>query len=237
MRYSGILLAVLAVLFAATLAGANELVVIDSDAPGLTPGRILDGAKPLELAPGTAVTVVTGDGRVKTFAGPFSGAPFAGEESAPGGSALVRSLSRLISGKTPETDELGTLRGESLVGRPDAWSIDIVRPGAHCVTDRMNVVLWRPSGVAAETLTIRRQPWGEKVSVDWPAGTNSLVWPKALPLENGGQYLVRLSSRISGTKLIVYVVPSTLPTDAHLAARMADLGCNEQALALINEMR
>jgi hypothetical protein len=75
------------------------------------------------------------------------------------------------------------------------------------------------------------------VSVDWPAGTNSLVWPKAVPLENGGQYLARLSSRISGTKLIVYVVPSTLPTDAHLAAWMADIGCNEQALALINEMR
>jgi hypothetical protein len=230
-------LAILGVLFAATLAGAGELVIIDSDAPGLTPGRILDGAKPLELAPGTTVTVVTGDGAVKTLAGPFSGVPFAREESAPGGSGLIRSLSRLMSGKAPETDELGTFLGERLVGRPDAWSIDIVRPGAHCVTDRTHAVLWRPSGVTSETLTIRRQPWGDKVSVDWPAGTNSLVWPKAVPLENGGQYLARLSSRISGTKLIVYVVPSTLPTDAHLAAWMADIGCNEQALALINEMR
>jgi hypothetical protein len=237
MRYSSVFLAVLVVLFATVVANAGELVVIDSNAPGLTPGEVLDGSRPLELAPGTAITVVTGDGRVKSIEGPFSGVPFAGEESAPGGSALIRSLSRLIGGKTPETRELGTMRGERPVGRPDAWSIDIIRSGAHCVSDRTGVLLWRPSGVTTETLTIRRQPWGEKVSVDWPAGANSLIWPKALPLENGGEYLVRLSSRISGTKLVVYVVPAKLPTNAHLAAWMADLGCNEQALALISEMQ
>jgi hypothetical protein len=227
----------LAVLFAAAVAGAGEVVVIESNAPGLSPGVVVDGSKPLELAPGTAVTLVTGDGRVKSIKGPFSGVPFAGEESAPGGSALIRSLSRLISGKSPKTGELGMMRGERLVGRPDAWSIDIIRSGAHCVTDRLHALLWRPIGVKAETLTIRRQPWGERVSVDWPAGTNSLIWPKALPLEHGGQYLVKLSSRISGTKLVVYVVPANLPTDAHLAAWMADLGCKEQALALIAEMQ
>ena len=237
MRYSGVVFAMLAVLLAAAAAGAGELVVIDSNAPGLTPGQILDGSKPLELAPGTAVTVVTVNGLVKSLEGPFSGVPFAGEESAPGESALIRSLSRLMSGKPPQTREFGMMRGERPVGRPDAWSIDIIRSGVHCVTDRTQAVLWRPSGVAAETLTIRRQPWGEKVSVDWPAGTNSLIWPKALPLENGGEYLVRLSSRISGTKLVVYMVPAKLPTNAHLAAWMADLGCNEQALALISEMQ
>jgi hypothetical protein len=227
----------LAVLFAAAVAGAGEVVVIESNAPGLSPGVVVDGSKPLELAPGTAVTLVTGDGRVKSIKGPFSGVPFAGEESAPGGSALIRSLSRLISGKSPKTGELGMMRGERLVGRPDAWSIDVIRSGAHCVTDRLHALLWRPISVKAETLTIRRQPWGERVSVDWPAGTNSLIWPKALPLEHGGQYLVKLSSRISGTKLVVYVVPANLPTDAHLAAWMADLGCKEQALALIAEMQ
>jgi hypothetical protein len=237
MRYSSFFFAILAVLLVASAAGAGELVVIDSTAPDLMRGQVLDGSEPLELGPGTAVTVVTGDGRVKTLEGPFSGVPFAGEESAPGGSVLVRTLSRLVSGKTPDTRELGMTRGESLVGRPDAWSIDIIRSGAHCVTDRTHAVLWRPSGATAETLTIRRQPWGEKVSIDWPAGTNSLIWPLALPLENGGLYLVRLSSRISGTKLVVYVVPENLPTDAHLAAWMADLGCNEQAMALVAEMR
>jgi len=237
MRYPSIFFAVLAVLFAAAVADAGEVVVIDSNAPGLSPGVVVDGSKPLELAPGTAVTLVTGDGRVKSLEGPFSGVPFAGEESAPGGSALIRSLSRLISGKSPKTGELGMMRGERLVGRPDAWSIDVIRSGAHCVTDRLHALLWRPIGVKAETLTIRRQPWGERVSVDWPAGTNSLIWPKALPLEHGGQYLVKLSSRISGTKLVVYVVPANLPTDAHLAAWMADLGCKEQALALIAEMQ
>jgi len=237
MRYASIFCAMLAVLFAAAVAGAGEVVVIESNAPGLSPGVVVDGSKPLELAPGTAVTLVTGDGRVKSIKGPFSGVPFAGEESAPGGSALIRSLSRLISGKSPKTGELGMMRGERLVGRPDAWSIDVIRSGAHCVTDRLHALLWRPIGVKAETLTIRRQPWGERVSVDWPAGTNSLIWPKALPLEHGGQYLVKLSSRISGTKLVVYVVPANLPTDAHLAAWMADLGCKEQALALIAEMQ
>jgi len=227
----------LAVLFAAAVAGAGEMVVIDSNAPGLMPGKVLDGSKPLELAPGTAVTVVTGDGRVKSLEGPFSGVPFAGKESAPGGSALIRSLSALVGGKTPKTGELGMMRGERLVGQPDAWSIDVIRSGAHCVTDRLHALLWRPIGVTSETLTIRRQPWGERVSVDWPAGTNSLIWPKALPLEHGGQYLVKLSSRISGTKLVVYVVPANLPTDAHLAAWMADLGCNEQAMALVAGMQ
>jgi hypothetical protein len=237
MRNLTVVIAVLSVLSAATVAAAGEVVVVRSTASGLKPGQVLDASKPLALAHGSAVTVIAEDGRAISLSGPFYGVPVGEQGSAPGGSALIRSLSRLMTGKTPETHELGMMRGEKGAGSPDAWSIDVIRSGAHCVPAGAEAVLWRPNGVTAETVTIRRLPWGEKVTSDWPAGTNIMGWPKALPLEDGAEYLIRLSSRISGAKLAVFLVPANLPTDAHRAAWMGDHGCVAQALVLIAEMR
>jgi len=237
MLYLRVAIAVLLVLSAVTVAAAGDVVVVRSTAPGLKPGQILAASKPVELAHGTTVTVIAEDGRAISLSGPFSGVPVGEKASAPGGSGLIRSLSRLITGKTPETHELGMMRGEKGTVSADAWTIDVIRSGAHCVLAGAEAVLWRPNGVTAETVTIRKLPWGEKVSLDWPAATNIIGWPKALPLEDSAEYLIRLSSRISGAKLVVYFVPANLPTDAHRAAWMGDHGCVAQALVLIAEMR
>ncbi|MEE8141224.1 MAG: hypothetical protein V3T66_09980, partial [Alphaproteobacteria bacterium] len=66
---------------------AGQLIVIDSTAPDLVRGQILDGSKPLGLAAGTRVTLVAEDGQVTTLKGPFSGRPGAGP-GVPGGSGL-----------------------------------------------------------------------------------------------------------------------------------------------------
>ena len=46
-----------------------------------------------------------------------------------------------------------------------------------------------------------------------------------------------MSGRTAETTLIVHLVPAGLPTDAHRAAWMAEIGCMGQARALLAGLR
>lgn len=211
----------------AAAATAGELVVIRSDAAGLKPGQVVDAGTRVTIAADRRVTLVDEAGAVHTLSGPFSGAP-------PGAAArrgaedidVVRSLAGLLAGGF-------RTRAGLFVGAPDPWMMDVVKAGPHCVRAGATPQLWRGDPSRTDILTLKLQPSGPKVSVDWSAGNDGLDWPSGLPLADGRQYLVSLSSRISATRLVVRLVPSGLPSEAHRAAWMADHGCVGQARALV----
>ncbi len=98
----------------------------------------------------------------------------------------------------------------------------------------------------ARILTVKALPDGAEKSVEWPAGSDRIGWPKGLALVDGTRYLVRVSTRksLAGmigratvTTLVVHLVPGGLPSDAHRAAWMADIGCVGQARALLAGLR
>ncbi len=90
-----VLASFLAFLWVAMAQGAfaGQLIVIDSTAPELVPGQVVDGSKVLGVAAGARVTLIAEDGQVTTLKGPFTGRPGAGP-GVPGGSGLIGSLSR-----------------------------------------------------------------------------------------------------------------------------------------------
>ena len=221
---------------AAPFADAGQLVVIDSTVPELKPGQMIDGSKPFSLAAGGKVTLISESGKVVALSGPFSGAPDAGGAAAGGGN-LMASLSQLMGGGSTQSSSLGVMRAVKAGEAPDVWVVDVIRSGDHCVRADKAPVLWRPSGKKKATLTIKPLPRGKRVSVDWPVGIDGLDWPENLALEDGGRYLVRVSGRMTATKLVLHMVPGNLASDAHRAVWMADKGCVGQAKALLASLR
>ncbi len=242
-----VLVSFLAFLWVAMAQGAfaGQLIVIDSTAPELVPGEVVDGSKLLGVAAGARVTLIAEDGQVTTLKGPFSGRPGAGP-GVPGGSGLIGSLSRLVGGPSAASGALGVMRGSRVANPADAWAVNLVRSVHVCVRAGATPVLRRKKSRMARILTVKALPDGAEKSVEWPAGSDRIGWPEGLALTDGGRYLVRVSSRkslagMSGrtteTTLVAHLVPGGLPSDAHRAAWMADIGCIGQARALLAGLR
>ncbi len=237
----------LAVLWVAMAQGAfaGQLIVIGSTAPELVPGQVVDGSKVLGIAAGARVTLIAEDGQVTTLKGPFSGRPGAGP-GVPGGSGLIGSLSRLVDGRSAASSALGVMRGSRVADPADAWTVNLVRLVNVCVRAGGTLVLSKKKSRSAKTLTVKALPDGAEKSIEWPAGSDRIGWPEGLAITDGGRYLVRVSSRKSlagmrgrstETTLVAHLVPGGLPSDAHRAAWMADIGCIGQARALIAGLR
>ncbi len=237
----------LAVLWVAMAQGAcaGQLIVIGSTVPELVPGQVVDGSKVLGVAAGARVTLIAEDGQVTTLKGPFSGRPGAGP-GVPGGSGLMGSLSRLVGGRSAASGALGVMRGSRVANPADAWAVNLVRSVNVCVRAGATPVLRRKKSRMARILTVKALPDGAEKSVEWPAGRDRIGWPEGLAITDGGRYLVRVSSKkslagMSGkttkTTLVAHLVPGGLPSDAHRAAWMADIGCIGQARALLAGLR
>ena len=242
-----VLASFLAFLWGAMAQGAfaGQLIVIDSTAPELVPGQVVDGSKVFGVAAGARVTLIAEDGQVTTLKGPFTGRPGAGP-GAPGGSGLMGSLSRLVGGPSAVSGALAVMRGSRGADPADAWAVNLVRSVNVCVRAGATPVLRRKKSRMARTLTVKVLPDGAEKSVEWPAGSDRIGWPEGLALTDGGRYLARVSSRkslagMSGrtteTTLVAHLVPGGLPSDAHRAAWMADNGCIGQARALLAGLR
>ncbi len=138
------------------------------------------------------------------------------------------------------------MRGSRGADPADAWAVNLVRSVHACVRAGATPVLRREKSRMARILTVKALPDGAQTSVAWPAGSDRIGWPKGLALKDRERYLARIAStkRLAGmsgrtveTTLIVHLVPGGLPTDAHRAAWMAEIGCMGQARALLAGLR
>ncbi len=215
---------------------AGQLVVVESTAPALEPGEMIDGAKSLSIDAGASVTLISEDGKLMTLNGPYAGVPAAGGGGGGGGGGLLASLSKLVEGEGGG-GSLGVMRAVKAGEAPDPWVIDVLRSGSHCVRADKTPVLWQPSASKGTTLSVKPLPKGKRIKVDWPAGMDGIDWPGNLALADGGRYMVKMTGRMTATKLVVHLVPADLPSDVHRVAWMADKGCTGQAKALLASLR
>jgi hypothetical protein len=212
-------------------AEASQLVVVESTVAGISSGQILDGAKPLDIAAGKSVTVITESGQVKKLAGPFSGAP-AGKAGG-GGPDIVASLSRLIEGKSGGGATLGVMRSGKRSPPPGVWDIDAFRSGTHCIVAGSEARLWRAKAKKKAKLQIKTLPYGKKVASNWAAGADVLAWPAAVEIKDGAEYLMRRAKGLTASRVTLRLIPGDTPSDVHRVAWMADNGCVRQAKELL----
>lgn len=226
------------ILFAVSSAAwAQDLVVVSSTAPSLTPGQLIKADAPLDVPAGASVTLVSESGKILTLTGPRSGPP--GMGGGGGGDAnLLSSLSDLLSASGKETASLGTMRAISPPKPPgDPWVINIGRSGDHCVLEGAPATLWRAKSAKAVSLSLKNLTDRSRSKAAWPAGAATLQWPSGVTMVEGAKYLVRIKGSRTASKLVLHLVPGDLPSDAHRAAWMAGKGCIKQAKRLIAAMR
>ena len=215
------------------LAGARavEVYVVEAKGLELAPGQVLDGAKPIILAVGQKLSLVTADGRTIKLKGPSDSAPAA--EAQAGGPDVAKSLKGLVTARAADTSSAGVVRSaaEELSPLPEPWLIDLRHGGDHCIRPDGEIVLWRgpvsPGGGEIEISPADRS-W--RARAPWPEAGDRLALPPTLPLHDGKVYKISLGSLSSA--VTIHAVPTGLGTSAARLAWMLELGCTAQAQAL-----
>jgi hypothetical protein len=225
------------VLILAGEAIAAQRVVIDSSAATLEPGQVLDSSTTITLKADTHVSVIDPDGKVTTVRGPFKGTLGASDKPRKDGSALIDSLARLLASPTGGVSAFGGTRAPDAPSPPDAWSIDVSKSGKRCVRAGQPPALHRKGPFAHASTTIKNLARNSRAKTDWPAGSNRAEWPAGLAVEDGGTYLMNTNSGALSTRLVLAILPPTLPSPAHQVAWLAENGCRRQARTLLKDLK
>lgn len=223
------LLTVAALAFVGHAAAAADFVVVEADGIRLPTGQSVNGAQPLKLEDGQAVTLLSQDGQTIHIDGPSSAAP---DSLAKGGSTDVpTAMKALITESHARTSEVGVVRGQGEVRLPDPWVVDITHPGTSCVRDGEAVVLWRGPPLTVATVAFAPKDRSWNVSGTWPANADRITLPANMPLKDDWDYVVEVGGRAA--PVTVRLLPKSVNNDAMRAGYMREVGCGNQLSALL----
>jgi len=225
MKIRGILVTGALLLFVSA-AQAAQYVVVEARGVNLKVGSIVDPTKPLVLKQGQHLTLVSDSGQTIKLDGPFEKAPIAAQ-----GVQLAAAFTALASNNNGRLGEIGTTRAAGKVDLPSPWLLDAVHPGAECLMEGSQPVLWRPAGEAAADVVISPADRSWKAQTTWPKGDTELPVKRDMGLHGDASYFVSVNG--SESAVSISTVPATLSTDQMRAAWMLQKGCNPQAEALL----
>jgi hypothetical protein len=226
--FSGLALVVFA--FAGREAAASNLIVVESHGLHLSPGEAIDGSKPLALTDGQQVTLLSSTGQIVKLEGPSQAAPDSQVTGTGGDQASA--VTALLTERQARTSEVGVVRGENEVKLPDPWVVDVTHPGTSCVTYGRPVVLWRSNeelGQAPVAISPADRSW--TVSGTWPAAADRLQMPANLPLRDRTSYVISVGGAMA--PVTMRLIPAAVNNDVMRASWMAEVGCDNQANALL----
>jgi hypothetical protein len=210
-------------------AGASELIVVDSHGLRLPPGQTVDGSKPMALLDGQQVTLLSSSGQVLKLEGPSEATPDSKISS--GGADTKSAATALLTEKRARTSEVGVVRGEADVKLPDPWVVDVTHPGTSCIQAGRPVVLWRSEDLSATQVTIAPADRSWTVSGNWPPAADRLSMPANLPLRDHTAYVINVGGKPAPVTL--RLIPSSVTSDVMRAGWMSQVGCDNQANALL----
>lgn len=222
----------IAVLAGAGAVEAADLVVINSNAPGIAKGAVIDDAKPISVPAGSRVSLVSATGAVVTINGPFDGPPSQRAGGGGGDGRLVASLATLLQGHASDQTQLGAHRGGG--EEPDQpFQLNTSKSADFCVPAGTTVKLWRPAGRKEQIGRARiksLETGGLQKEFTWAVGEMEVAWPAGVPVKDGGAYLISSSDMPQPARVIIHIMPPGVAPGPAQAAWMADNGCVDQAL-------
>ncbi len=214
---------------AAETAAAAQLVVVNSHGIRLTPGQQIDGSKPFSLHDGQEVTLMSSSGQLITLEGPSNAVP---DSRAGGGTTdVATAVAALLTERKARTSEVGVVRGEKDVILPNPWVVDVTHPGTSCVQLGVPVVLWRSGDFSDTAVSIAPADQSWAVSGRWPAGAAELSMPATLPLRDQTSYIINVGGKMA--PVTVRIIPAAVGNDVMRASWMSQVGCDNQANALL----
>jgi len=225
-------------------AAGRQLIIIDSNVPRLKPGAIVETSQPLTLSKGERLTLVGDDGMIVHLQGPASGPPAIGETAPARDDGVVQALSRLFSSDVapPTKGGWGGFRGEEASPARDSapgdvWAWNVFRSDSICVPAGIEPSLWRPDAAGEQSVVLLHISTGKEAEVALPAGQHSALWPRSVPLLDGGEYAVRDPRSLWERRLVVRVIPVGEISTVRQVAWMSDAGCFRQARVLVRALR
>jgi hypothetical protein len=231
MRIRGALIAgILGLSLIAGAAQAAQYVVVEARGVNLKVGSIIDPTKPLVLKQGQHLTLVSDSGQTIKLDGPFEKAPIAVQ-----GVQLAAAFTALASNNNGRLGEIGTTRAAGKVDLPSPWLLDAVHPGAECLREGEQPVLWRPAATTAVDVVIAPADRSWKAQTTWPKGDTELPVKRDMGVHSGASYFISVNG--SESAISISTVPSLLSTDQMRAAWMLQKGCTPQAEALLRASR
>lgn len=219
-------------------AGHAASVVLASKDAGLAVGQVIADDRELRLPAGAAVTMMTPAGDVVRLVGPYRGAPLGAAAAPADERADARILLRLgvvvrkghYRPDAPDADPPEP---------PDTWMVEaapdapITFGNVFCVPEAGPVLLWRPDASTADRLVLVNQRTRASVRADWPAGFDTIEWPRGLRFVDGDVYSAHLDAGNSVQLMRIHTVPGDLGSVPRRVAYMAEKGCERQAYRLL----
>jgi hypothetical protein len=216
--------------YGSALSSQGQLIVVEARGVALKPGQRLDAETRFDLKEGERLRLLALDGRSIELRGPRSGPIPAAQQ----GSSVDRgqALSTLITNRNARIGSAGVVRsGGASSSVPDAWSVDISRPGPRCVREGSRPVLWRPEPLDMRVSVIHPADRSWRADISWGSGQSQVQMPDLGPLDRSTTLLVSIDQQEHGLTLLI--VPASIDDDMVLAAWMLDRGCVQQADALL----
>ena len=208
----------------------------------LPPGSIVDAAKPLTLATGERLALVGEDGTMVRLQGPSSSPPVPADPSTDGDNGVVQALSRLFAADASSSTRAawgGFRGGEKPQGREAAspsevWAWNVFRSDSICVPAGTQPLMWRPDAARDQNVILLHLSTGNEAEVEFATGQQSAPWPKAVPLLDGGEYVVRDAGNLWERQLAIRMVPEA--GVVRQIAWMSDAGCLRQAKLMVSRL-
>ncbi|MEX2649512.1 MAG: DUF4384 domain-containing protein [Alphaproteobacteria bacterium] len=221
---------VVALTLAVGAAEAGDALVLESTEATLARGSVVKDGDSIEVAAGASVTLLGQDGAAIRIDGPHSG-PI-GAPASTSGEDLVGGLAMLFGEGGTDSSSFGAIRG---LGGPleDLWAVDLSSSGHRCVEPGGAIELRRGTAGSGR---LRSLAGGAEATLVFAADDTIVPWPATLVLVDGADYGFIPDGSGSLVHSVVHVVPSTLPTTAHVAGWLARQGCGPQALALLDRL-
>lgn len=222
-RGRGVALTLALTLSLANVAGAAELLVIESTVPGLQAGATASTGAPLEVPRDSDLTLVAPSGGVLTIQGPWQG-----QIEAPAARGDEGLIGRLLSVfQAPEADtSLGAMRSFS-----DCELVELGRMADVCVPASGCIEI-RTAGEIPRLLAAHA-PDGSEAELARTMGGEIWAWPRGHQVQDG-EYV--LTSSGGGAEVLRVHVQPPLASTAHEIAWMSEAGCLAQAKTALNEL-
>ncbi len=212
--------------FGVTQALANSVIVRSTgpSAKSYPPGKALATNALLTLKSGDIVTILDNRG-TRILKGP--GSISTGAAATTTGSAFNQLL-RNTGARQARTGATRGIGGTGTARSPNLWFVDYAKSGSVCVTDPAAVSMWRPSAVAAQSITLTRVSDGKSAVVAFRPGQTVRAWPSTeLPVVDGAEYRIATSGAAGQlVKLNMIAAPAAEP--GKVATSLIEKGCNAQ---------
>ena len=212
---------------------AGDMVILESTSVRYQAGQIITDSTVISLTEGETLEIVGEDGSFFKLTGPLDGIPTPVAADKPDVLAAVK---RMIATDQASASGLGAVRGsadsEAAVAdtRPSPWYFHVEHAGDQCFSRGTEMSLWRENGESSQEFEVLNLSTGQKVVMEWPAGSQTLGWPPELETGNGEIFLMRPVDQIQSTQIVAIELADTAAaTNESAMVWLAAKGCVRQA--------